>query len=578
MRFLPIFAALALAACSSMPMLAQEAPAPEAAPEATVDAPHPQMVAAANPHAVEAGLAVLNAGGSAVDAAIAVETVLSMVEPQSSGLGGGAFMVFLDGETGEITVYDGREAAPRSAAPDRFTGPDGEALGFITAATSGRAVGVPGLVAMLALAHEDHGRLDWAENFTPAIDLAEAGFEVSPRMQGFLVAMQERGLPFATRPSTRAHYYLPDGSPLPVGHLLRNPEYAATLRAVAADWRNFYEGEIAEAIVGAVNGDALPGGMTLEDLSGYEAIRRDAICRAYRVWRVCGAPPPASGGVTVNELLALLEPYDMAATGPDTLEGWRRFIEASRLAYADRDAYIGDPAFANIPVAGLLDADYLAERATLVDRDTAIETALPGTPPGVDAPQPDATAEPGGTTHFVIVDRWGNVVSMTATVESVFGNQRMVGGFLLNNQLTDFSFIAHDEAGNLVPNAVAGGKRPRSSMSPTIVLDADGEFYLATGSPGGSSIIAYVAKSLVGMLDWGLTPAEAIALPNVVARGDIIRIEESFPADLAAGLAELGFELDANRTENSGLHAVIVQPDGSLLGGADPRREGVVGE
>ena len=575
MRFLPIFAALALAACSSMPMLAQEAPAPEAMVEATV---RPQMVAAANPHAVEAGLAVLNAGGSAVDAAIAVETVLSMVEPQSSGLGGGAFMTFYDGETGEITVYDGREAAPMSAAPDRFTGPDGEALGFITAATSGRAVGVPGLVAMLALAHEDHGRLDWAENFDPAIDLAEAGFEVSPRMQGFLVAMQERGLPFATRPSTRAHYYLPDGSPLPVGHLLRNPDYADTLRAVAADWRNFYEGEIAEAIVEAVNGDALPGGMTLEDMSGYEAIRRDAICRAYRIWRVCGAPPPASGGVTVNELLALLEPYDMAATGPDTLEGWRRFIEASRLAYADRDAYIGDPAFASIPVAGLLDADYLAERATLIDRDTAIETALPGTPPGVVAPQPDATAEPGGTTHFVIVDQWGNVVSMTATVESVFGNQRMVGGFLLNNQLTDFSFIAHDEAGHLVANAVAGGKRPRSSMSPTIVLDADGEFYLATGSPGGSSIIAYVAKSLVGMLDWGLTPAEAIALPNVVARGDIIRIEESFPADLAAGLAELGFELDANRTENSGLHAVIVQPDGSLLGGADPRREGIVGE
>lgn len=574
MRFLPIFAALALAACSSVPMLAQEAPA-VADP---VRADHPQMVAAANPHAVAAGLAILEAGGSAVDAAVAVEAVLSMVEPQSSGLGGGAFMVFLDGETGELTVYDGRETAPMSADADRFTGPDGAPLGYVEAWTSGRAVGVPGLVAMLAMAHDDHGRLDWAGNFDPAIDLAEAGFEVSPRLQNFLVLAHERGLPFASRPSTRAHYYLPDGTPLPVGHVLRNPEYAGTLRAVAADWRNFYDGEIAEAIVEAVNADALPGGMTLDDLAGYEAIRRDAICRGYRVWQVCGAPPPASGGVTVNQILALLEPYDMAATGPDTVEGWRRFIEASRLAYADRDAYVGDPDFADIPVAGLLDAGYLADRAALIDRTAAIETALPGTPPGADTPQPDDTLEPGGTTHFVIADRWGNIVSMTATVESLFGNQRMVGGFLLNNQLTDFAFTARDADGNLVPNAVAPGKRPRSSMSPTIVLDADGEFYLATGSPGGSSIIAYVAKSLVGMLDWGLTPQAAIDLPNVVARGDVVRIEDSFPADLVSGLQELGFEIDANRSENSGLHAVIVMPDGTLAGGADPRREGVVGE
>lgn len=578
MRFLPIFAALALAACSSMPMLAQEAPVTAGpAAEPAVDV-HPQMVAAANPHAVEAGLAVLNAGGSAVDAAIAVETVLSMVEPQSSGLGGGAFMAFLDGETGDITIYDGRETAPMSATPDRFTGPDGQPLGFVEAWTSGRAVGVPGLVAMLALAHEDHGRLDWAENFTPAIDLAEAGFEISPRLQNFIVMAGERGLPFASRPATAGHYYDADGAPLPVGHLLRNPEYAATLRTVADDWRNFYEGEIAEAIVEAVNADALPGGMTMEDLGGYQAIRRDAICRQYRRWHVCGAPPPASGGVTVNELLGLLQPYDMGETGPGTVEGWRRFIEASRLAYADRDAYVGDPDFAHVPVTGLLDAGYVADRAALIDRDTAIETALPGTPPGVDGPMDDETMEPGGTTHFVIVDRWGNVVSMTATVESLFGNQRMVGGFLLNNQLTDFSFTAYDADGNLVANAVAPGKRPRSSMSPTIVLDEAHDFYLAVGSPGGSSIIAYVAKTLVGVLDWGLTPQEAIDLPNVVARGDVVRIEDSFPAGLVSGLQELGFEIDANRSENSGLHAVIVLPDGTLAGGADPRREGVVGE
>mgnify|MGYP003113912569 CR=1 FL=1 len=574
MRFLPIFAAAALAACSSMPMLAQE-PAPTPDTESTA---RPYMVAAANPHAVEAGLAALRAGGNAVDAAIAVEAVLSLVEPQSSGLGGGAFMLYLDAATGEITVYDGRETAPASATPEHFLDETGEPLSFVEAWTSGRAVGVPGVVAMLAMAHEDHGARPWADNFDPAIALAETGFAVSPRLHSLIVQASNPALPFSSRPDTGGYFFTEAGEPLPVGHVRDNPAYAGTLRAVAADWRNFYTGEIAEGIVEAVNSDARPGGMTLEDLAGYAPVRRDAICRLYRAWRVCGAPPPASGGVTVNELLALLEPYDMAATGPGTVEGWRRFIEASRLAYADRDAYIGDPAFADIPVAGLLDSGYLSERATLIDRDTAIPAVTAGTPPGVSVPGVDATAEPGGTTHFVIVDAGGNVVSMTATVESLFGNQRMVGGFLLNNQLTDFSFTATGPDGRPAPNAVAGGKRPRSSMSPTIVLDQDGEFHLATGSPGGSSIIAYVAKSLVAMLDWDLTPQEAISLPNVVARGDVVRIEDSFPPDMVDALEALGFTLDANRSENSGLHAVRVLPDGTLTGGADPRREGVVGE
>ena len=574
MRFLPIFAAAALAACSSMPMLASETGSASAPPRPS----GPQMVAAANPHAVEAGLAALNAGGNAVDAAIAIEAVLGLVEPQSSGLGGGAFMLYLDGATGEITVYDGRETAPASATPERFLDADGTPLSFVEAWTSGRAVGVPGVVAMLAMAHADHGARPWAENFDPAITLAEDGFAISPRLHGLIVQASNPVLPFSTRPDTRAYFYTEAGEPLPVGHVRDNPAYAETLRAIAADWRNFYTGEIAAGIVEAVNSDARPGGMTLDDIAAYEPIRREAICRLYRVWRVCGAPPPASGGVTVNEILALLEPYDMAATGPGTVEGWRRFIEASRLAYADRDAYIGDPDFAGIPVAGLLDSGYLSERATLIHRDTAIPAVTAGTPPGVIAPGVDATAEPGGTTHFVIVDAEGNVVSMTATVESLFGNQRMVGGFLLNNQLTDFSFTAMGEDGRPAPNAVAAGKRPRSSMSPTIVLDRDGDFYLATGSPGGSSIIAYVAKSLVGMLDWGLSPQQAISLPNVVARGDVVRIEDSFPPEMVEALEALGFTLDANRSENSGLHAVRVQPDGTLTGGADPRREGIVGE
>ena len=276
----------------------------------------------------------------------------------------------------------------------------------------------------------------------------------------------------------------------------------------------------------------------------------------------------------MNEILGLLEPYDMSATGPDTLEGWRRFIEASRLAYADRDAYVADPDFATIPVEGLHAADYIAARSTLIDRERAMPTALPGVPAGIAGPGADATPDSPGTSHFVIVDADGDVISMTTTVESVFGSHRMAGGFFLNNQLTDFSRIPVDANGALVPNAPAGGKRPRSSMSPTIVFDANGDFVLATGSPGGSSIIAYTAKTLVGMLDWGLTPQESIELPNIVARGDIVRIEEGMDMQLVAGLAGLGFQLDANRGENSGIHIVRRLENGTLIGGADPRREG----
>jgi len=570
-----ITASLLLAACSQAGQDAAPA-APAPAPDSTAQAPTegPAMVAAANPLAVEAGLEALRNGGDAVDAAIAVQAVLGLVEPQSSGLGGGAFMLYYDAQTGELTAYDGREKAPVAAGPDLFIDPEtGEPLSFFDAIFSGHSVGAPGAVAMLAMAHGDHGTLDWADGFTAATDLAENGFEVSPRLHNLIAGVAPR-TPLDEWEATREYFFTDEGEALPVGHVLRNPDYAATTRALAEDWRNLYTGRIAEEIVAAVQAGPRPGTLTLEDLANYEPVRREAICRDYREWSVCGMPPPASGGVSVNEILGLLEPYDMSQTGPDTVEGWRRFIEASRLAYADRDAYIGDPDFVFVPSEGLLDTDYIATRSALIDRDTAIERAVPGIPEGVDAPGADATADVPGTSHFVIVDSDGDVVSMTTTVESIFGSHRMAGGFLLNNQLTDFSRDPRDAEGRLVPNAPDGGKRPRSSMSPTIVFDAEGNFELATGSPGGSSIIGYVAKSLVGMLDWDLTPQDAVALPNVVARGDTVRIEDGMPAEVLEGLRELGFTLDANRGENSGLHAVRRLEDGSLTGGADPRREG----
>ncbi|WP_417478658.1 gamma-glutamyltransferase family protein [Maricaulis sp.] len=532
------------------------------------------MVAAANPLAVEAGLAALRAGGDAVDAAIAVQSVLGLVEPQSSGLGGGAFMLYFDAQTGSLTAYDGRETAPASASPDLFLDENGQALSFYDAVFSGHSVGAPGAVAMLALAHGDHGELDWADGFDAAIELAEDGFAVSPRLQGFIAGMAPRS-PIDEWPASRAYFYLEDGSPLPVGYQLRNPAYAMSARAIAADWHNLYSGPLAEAIVEAVQAEPRPGGLTTSDLAGYQALRREAICRPYRQWTVCGMPPPASGGVTVNEILGLIEPWDMAATGPQTVEGWRRFIEASRLAYADRDAYIADPDFVTVPAAGLLADDYITARSALVGGNLATPHVTAGTPADIAAPGLDATPDSPGTSHFVIVDNDGDVVSMTTTVESVFGSHRMAGGFFLNNQLTDFSRIPLDAEGAAIPNAPEAGKRPRSSMSPTIVFDAEGSFVLATGSPGGSSIIAYTAKTLVGMLDWGLTPQQAINLPNVVANGDVVRVEDGMDPAILAGLQGLGFTLDANRGEISGIHIVRRLEDGSLIGGADPRREGV---
>lgn len=531
------------------------------------------MIAAAHPLAVEAGLDALRAGGDAVDAAIAVQTVLGLVEPQSSGIGGGAFMVHYDAQTGGLTVYDGRETAPAGISEALFLDADGEPLSYMQAWQSGRSTGVPGAIAMLAMAHDDHGALDWPAGFTRAAELARDGFAVPPRLAAIAARIGEYTQIDEREPS--ASYLYPGGTPVEAGTVLTNPAYARTMARIGQDWRNFYTGEIASGIVEAAREEPLPGFITMEDLASYEPVRRDARCMPYREVRICSAPPPSSGAVAVGGIMAMLENFDMAGYGPESAMGWHLFIEASRLAYADRDRYVGDPAFADVPVDGLLDEAYLNSRAQLIDMEQAAETVSAGTPPGARETPEDSSDDAPGTSHFVIVDTDGDVISMTTTVESPFGNNRMTAdGFFLNNQLTDFARDPRGEEGALLPNAPAPGKRPRSSMSPTIVLDGDGAFVLATGSPGGNSIIAYTAKSLVGMLDWALTPGQAAALPNVVARGDSASIEAGFDAAIMEELRAMGHQLQAGQGENSGIHIVALS-DGGYIGAADPRRDGV---
>jgi gamma-glutamyltranspeptidase/glutathione hydrolase len=533
------------------------------------------MVAAANPLAVEAGLSILRAGGSAVDAAVAIQAVLGLVEPQSSGLGGGAFMLHYDAGTGDVVAYDGREVAPRGATPQLFLNADGAPLRYFEAIKSGRSVGVPGVVAMLALAHAEQGRRPWSELWQPAIELAERGFAVSPRMHS-IASLAQRQNPLA---ADAAAYLTIDGRAIvPVGHALKNPPYAATLRRVANEGaRGFYAGPVAAAIVAATQQGPLPGTLTLADLADYRAEKHEPICRSYRVYFVCGMEPPSSGGIAVLSVLGVLQQFPMHEHGPQSHLGWHYLIEAQRLAYADRDRYVGDDRFVAVPIAGLLDNDYLRSRAQLISAQRALPTVEAGLPPGAERRGRDATGASVGTSHFVVVDKNGNVVAMTTTVESLFGSQRMAGGFFLNNQLTDFSFKPVDAEGHALANAPAGGKKPRSSMSPTLVFE-DGLFRLAVGSPGGNSIIGYVSKAIVGMLDWGLGPDAAIELPNVVARGAVMVEDQRFDSALLQQLKGLGHQIQGGRgAEGSGLHAIMVMPDGTLAGGADSRREGVVG-
>lgn len=573
-RRLRTLTAAALAAGLALAGCATGAPAVRAPQASAAPAAHGPFVAAANPLAVEAGMRVLREGGSAVDAAVAVQAVLGLVEPQSSGLGGGAFMMLYDASTGEVTSYDGRETAPAAATPELFH-ENGRPLPFPDAVLSGRSTGTPGAVAMLAMAQAEHGRLPWSGLFADAERLARDGFVVSPRLAGFIAATRGQ----ARTRWADAYFTKADGSRYVAGDVLRNPAYADTVAEIAAGGPEaFYRGRIADEIVAAVGAEPRPGGLSRSDLAAYRPIERGALCRPYRIWVIC-VPPPPSSGVAVLQLLLMAERTPDILEGPDSAAAWTAFAQLQRLMYADRDRYVGDPAFVRVPVQGLLDPGYVADRAALAP--TLTGAAEPGTPPGGVFAGPDATREPAGTSHFVIVDAEGNAVSMTTTVESVFGSGRMAAGFFLNNQLTDFSFSPTRADGGPAANAVAPGKRPRSSMSPVLILDRDGRFLGALGSPGGTSILAYNARALIAVLDWGLPMQAAFDLPNLVARGDGFGADtDRFSPALREALAVNGVTLRPNDSETSGLHGGLWRqgPDGRWTwdAGADDRREGTV--
>ena len=556
----------ALALCALIALPAAPAQAADAKPKGLT-----AMVAAANPMAVDAGLAVLKRGGDAVDAAVAVQAVLGLVEPQSSGLGGGAFMTFYDAKTRKVTAYNGREKAPASAGPDWFFGPDGKPMPKGQAIVGGHSAGVPGAVAMLYLAHQQHGKLPWKDLFGDAERLADGGFPAPRRMAE---AASSRA-PQASQPDAVRYFTKPDGTKIKPGDPMKNPAYADTLRKIAAQGpKALLEGEIAADIVKRLHDGPIPSTITLKDLADYRPEVGPALCRPYRAYVVC-TPNAPSGGPGVQEGLGILANTDIDKHRGD-VQGWYLFSQASRLMYADRDRYVGDPDYVSVPVEGLLDPAYDAERAKLINPDHAGPPPKPGTPKGAGVRAPDRTAEPGGTTHFVIVDKEGNAVSMTTTVESIFGDGRMVHGFFLNNQLTDFSFAPKDPDGAPAANAVAGGKRPRSSMAPAIVLDRQGRFVEAVGSPGGPSILAFNLKALVGTLDWKLPIQDAINLPNLIAGGNFYASEpDKYPPGVVDGLAAKGVRLQGGGFgEGSGFHGIEMTPNG-LRGGADPRREGV---
>lgn len=566
---------LLLAAALAAPSVAQEntAPTVAAATPPARTATGAALVSSADARASDAGREMLALGGSAADAAMATMLALTVVEPQSSGIGGGGFFVYHDAASGEVVTIDGREEAPAAATPDRFMGADGRPMGMRDAVPGGRSVGVPGNIRLAAEVHRRFGRVSWAQLFAPAIRLAEQGYEVNPWLAAALAGAQPHWADF---PDTRALFYI-DGRPARLGETLRNPALARTLRGIATRGPDaFYTGETARAIVTAVRtAPRNPGDMTLADLAAYRAQERDPVCFAYRVYRVCGMGPPSSGATTVFGILGMLEGFDLRAMGKDNPMSWHLISEAMRLAYADRDTYLADPDVVDVPVAGLIDEAYLRDRARLISPFRAAERVAAGTPPGA-APRTTAIAgEVPSTSHFVAVDRTGNVASMTSTVEGIFGSQIVAGGMILNNELTDFS-LAPERNGAPVANRVEGGKRPRSSMSPTIVFDAQGQPILAVGSAGGPRIIMHVLKTLVGVLDFGLPVADAIALPNIYMAGDGTIMENTAEgAAMATDLARFGRPTLSSEL-GSKLNAVQRMPDGSWTGAADPRSVGAV--
>ena len=528
-------------------------------------------VSAADPRAAEAGAEILRAGGSAADAALAVMVALTVVEPQSSGIGGGGFLLYHDAARRHLSSYDGRETAPAAATPAYFLGPDGRPRDRDGAVPGGLSVGVPGNIRLMEMAHERHGRLPWARLFQPAIRLARDGFQITPRMHRMLSNSAGTG---ALSPWGRSQFYEADGRPKAAGTLVRNPQFAALLERIAASGpEHFYTGAAAQALVRTVRtAERNPSPMTADDLATYQAKEREPLCGSYRGHRICGMGPPSSGATTVFAILKQLERFDLRALGPDNPAAWHLIAESMRLAYADREAYLGDPDFVRVPVAGLMNADYLAARSRLISPDRAIPHVEAGTPPGAERRAPAPAAPETGTSHFVAVDAAGNVASYTSTIESVFGSGLTVNGMYLNNELTDFSFTPERD-GAQVANRVEGGKRPRSSMSPTIVYGPEGSVRLAVGAAGGTTIIAQVAKAIIGVIDWNLSAQEAIALPQIIGLGDRVtlergtRLEAIAPALMALGqrtiVVEPGYKANA-----------IERVNGRWVGAADPRSEG----
>jgi gamma-glutamyltranspeptidase/glutathione hydrolase len=554
------------------PALAQTPP-PEAATGRTAQhaslARH-TMVAAANPLAAAAGREILRRGGNAIDAAVTTQLVLNLTEPQSSGIGGGAFLVYWLAAERRVITIDGRETAPAAARPDRFLGEDGKPLGFVQAFIGGRSVGVPGALRALELAHERYGKLPWRELFAPAITLAEGGFPVSPR----LAALLAKDPVLRLHEPTRGYFYDADGAPKP---RLVNPDFAATLRAIAADGADaFYRGPIAADVVGAVQRAWIkPGDLAASDLAQYVARERAPICGVYRAYRLCGMGPPSSGAVTLLEILGMVERFDLAREKPPSAAAVHLFAEAGRLAYADRNRFLADPDFVPVPVRGLIDRDYLAARSRLIDPGHATASPAPaGDPPGSHARLwgADSAPEPPGTSNLAIVDAQGNALAMTTTIEAGFGSHLMVRGFLLNNELTDFSF-APEADGKPVANRVDGAKRPRSAMAPTLVFDPHGKLKLAVGSAGGPAIINDVAKTIIAVIDWRYGLQAAIDLPNDGNRNGPTEIEAGPDAPaMAAALTALGHDVQIS-DRASGLSGILITPRG-LEGAVDPRRDG----
>ena len=592
--FALIATVLSLTACNNPPPAITAPLAPEVASgyrsDMQVRYADKHMVAAANPLAAEVGRDILREGGSAIDAAIAMQAVLTLVEPQSSGIGGGAFIMLWDGTA--VRAYDGRETAPAGASQTLFLQADGTPMDFRQAQIGGRSVGVPGVLRALELAHQQQGRLPWAQLFQPAIRLAEQGFRISPRLN-YMIASDDY-LPGS--PDMAVYFLNSDGTPKAVGTLLKNPQLAAVLNRIANEGADaLYQGAIAKEIVATVQDHLNPGSLSLDDLQNYRAKERTPLCTDYKRWQVCGMPPPTSGGIAVAQILGTLQALEArdpgyalaplkpaqtstAAGSEPQVEAVHLISEAERLAYADRALYVADSDFVPVPIAGLVSPQYLAERAALIG-ERSMGTAKPGNPPGVQmAYTADRSPLRISTSQVVAVDDWGGAVSMTTTVESAFGSHLMVQGFMLNNQLTDFSFIP-EENGLPVANRVEPGKRPRSSMAPTLIFDRNsGELLATVGSPGGSQIIEYVAKAVIGMLDWNMDPQAAIDLPNFGSRNGPTELEQGqFSPALKQALIARGHEL-AEIEMTSGTQAIVrvrdAQGKSSWAGGADPRREG----